>query len=174
MKSRFSEDPYKVLCDDPKKFCKELRTIFGEGLNPLFKTAARKLLDDYSLDQPRVKHFISRLENGEPVEDNFLELLVAASEKLVERIVPGAMLLKSRDRAGVIRLIEFAETSGGIEEHMFSRLGWAIRIGRVMVFGIKIADKCIPVAIYSRKYARFRQLANEWIKETSELLKASP
>ena len=46
---------------------------------------------------------------------------------------------------------------------IFNKPGWAVKIGRIMVFGIEFADKRIPVALYSRRYARFRQLANEWI-----------
>jgi len=171
LRNHFSEDPYKILCQDPKKFCRELKAIFGEGLNPLLRATAKKLVNDYSLNEVRVERFVSRLESGEPVGDELLELLAEASEKLIERIAPGAVLLERGDRSGVAKLIEFAENCGGIEEHVLSRPGWAIRIGKVIVFGIRFADKRVPVAIYSRKYARFRQLANEWVKGTLDLLK---
>ncbi len=173
LKNRFSEDPYKILCESPGKFCRELRIIFGEGLNSLFKVAAEKIVDDYSMDYRHVEGFVRSVESGDMRGDEFLELLIAAAGETVRKIAPGALVLRERERDGVIKLIELAEASGGIEERMFSRLGWAIKIGKVIVFGIELADENIPVAMYSRKYARFRQLADEWIRESSKLLRSS-
>ena len=173
LKSRFSEDPYKILCESPRKFCRELRAIFGEGSNPLFKVAAEKIADDYSMDYQHVEELVKGMERGDMMGDEFLELLVAAAGETARKIAPGALVLGGRERDGVIKLIELAEASGGIEERVFSRLGWAIKIGKVIVFGIELADENIPVAMYSRKYARFRQLADEWIRESSKLLRSS-
>jgi len=168
LRSRFSEDPYKVLCEDPERFCRELRMIFGKGLNSLFKVAAEKIIDDYSMDYQHVEEFMRRAESERLTGDELLELLVEA----VRRVAPGALLLGERERDGVVKLIELAEASGGIEERMFSRLCWAIKIGKVIVFGIEVAEENVPIAIYSRRYARFRQLADEWIREASKLLRS--
>ena len=173
LRSRFSGDPYKILCEDPERFCRELRTIFGEGLNSLFRVAAEKIVDNYPMDYQHVEGFMRKVESGELGGDEFLKLLMAAAEETVKRIAPGALLLGARERDGVIKLIELAEASGGIEERMFGRLGWAIKIGKVIVFGIELADESIPIAMYSRKYARFRQLADEWIRESSKLFRSS-
>lgn len=173
LKRCLSEDPYRILCEDPEKFCSKLRAIFGEGLNSLFRVAAEKIVNDYSMDYRHAEEFVKSMESGSMRGNEFLKLLVAAAEETVRSIAPGALVLREKERDGVSKLIELAEASGGIEERMFSRLGWAIKIGKVIVFGVEIADESIPVAMYSRKYARFRQLVNEWVKEFSKLLRSS-
>lgn len=173
LKSRFSEDPYEILCEDPGRFCRELRAVFGEGLNSLFKVAAEKIVDDYSMDYQHLEDFVRSVEEDGLSGDEFLELLIAAAGEAAKRIAPGSLVLGGRERDGVIKLIKLAEASGGIDERMFSRLGWAIKLGKVIVFGIELADESIPIAVYSRRYARFRQLADEWIRESSKLLRYS-
>ena len=172
LENRFSEDPYKILCESPEKFCRELRTILGEGLNSLFKVAAEKIIDEYPIDHRHAEKFLKSVKNGDLCGDEFLELLAAAAEKTIRKIAPGALVLRERERNGVIKLIELAEAGGGIEERMSGSLSWAIKIGKVIVFGIELADENIPVAMYSRRYARFRQLADEWIRESSKLLRS--
>ena len=159
----FGKDPYDVLCNDPKSFCRELRAIFGEGFNALVSAAAQKLIKNYSLNWEREVDLASAAEDDDLVGQELLNLLVDAASKVAKEVAPGALILNSQERESITRFLDFAKAGGGLEEVIFNKPGWAVKIGRIMVFGIEFADKRIPVALYSRRYARFRQLANEWI-----------
>ncbi len=171
LKQRFSEDPYKILCDDPGRFCKGLREVFGEGFDMFFKASAEKLIEKYSLKNLEKNEFAGVVKDDEKAGRKLLDLLIESARKKAERIASGSLLLSYQDKDGVISIIELAKINGKIEEEFFGDLGWAVKMAGVIVFGIEFGDEKIPIAIYSKRYARFREIAERWINETSRLLR---
>ena len=172
LKRELKTDPYKVLYENPGRFCKALRKVFGEGFDLLFKTSAQRLIEEYSLNELDNSELAAISMDDEKAGQKFLELLIESSKRIAEKIIYGSKLLNYRDKDGIVELIELAKMNGGVEEEVFGDLGWAVKVAGVMVFGIEFRDEKIPIAMYNRKYARFRQIAEKWIEETSRLFRS--
>jgi hypothetical protein len=81
------------------------------------------------------------------------------------------MCLTSREAEVISRLLELAE-AGGIDERVGGEVGWVAKIKTVIILGIRFGDKSIPVALYSRRYARFDAIARRWLEESSSIFRA--
>lgn len=166
LRGALGEDPYIVLCRDPARFSAELRKMLGGELDNLLKIAASRLADDYSLEKLYV-----RASSGD-IDEVFLDLLFEAARRAVERIAPGAMCLTPRESYVISRLLELAE-AGGIDERVCGEVGWAVKIKTILILGIRFGDKIVPVALYSRRYARFGAIAGRWLEESSSILRTA-
>ena len=171
LKLILGKDPYIVLYDNPSKFCEAVRKIFGNNFNTLFKTVTQKIVKEYGIKNLYNEESTNILESSEETGQKLMELIIEAAKNLAKRITLGAFILSYRDKGGITTLIRLARANGNIEEELSGNLGWAVKIGGVIILGIDFADETVPIAMYSRKYARFNSIASEWIEETSKLLK---
>ena len=62
--------------------------------------------------------------------------------------------LTPRETEVIFRLLELAK-AGGMDEQISGEVGWAVKVKTIIILGVKFGDKDIPVALYSRRYARF-------------------
>ena len=161
----FGEDPYSMLCRDPARFSSELKNIIGSNADNLLRIAAGRLADDYALRSLDARTYSKKDDEA------FLDLLFEAARKAVERIAPGAVCLAPHDAEIILKLLELAKAAGGVDEQISGGAGWAAKIKSIIILGIRCDDEMIPVALYSRRYARLDAIARRWLEETSLILR---
>lgn len=167
LRRTFGEDPYIILCRDPTRFSSELKNIIGGGLDNLLRIAAGRLADDYSLKSPDTR------ASSKKDDEVFLDLLFEAARKAAERIAPGAVCLMPHETEIVSKLLRLAKAAGGVDEQIGGEAGWAAKIKSIIILGIRCHGEMIPVALYSRRYARLDVIARRWLEEASTILKAA-
>jgi hypothetical protein len=166
LRRALGEDPYAVLCRDPARFSAELRNMLGSELDNLLKIAASRLADNYSLEK------LDMRASSRKIDEVFLDLLFEVARRAVGRIAPGAVCLTPREAYVISRLLELAE-AGGIDERVCGEVGWAVKIKTILILGIRFGDEIVPLALYSRRYARFGTIARRWLEESLSILRTT-